>query len=105
LWDASHLSDSPQIRNKAKLRVREYIKAVANANAVDWEALRDRVSSALSAMGHQGWVVDCGHLCVRVVDANGKAWECKSCRRVHWHPTAGVCTRCLSKMELVPGGA
>ncbi len=103
-WDENEPSDNAAVREKSKVRVRDYLKAVGDAFKLDWETLRGRVNEALRAAQHAGWIVSCSHLCVHVVDEKARSWECGSCRRVHWHPSARRCTRCLGPIDPTAAG-
>lgn len=104
-WDENDPSDNAAVRERAKVRVRDYLKAVASAFQLDWETLRGRVNEALRSAQHAGWIVSCSHLCVHVVAEGDRSWECRSCRRVHWHPSARTCTRCLGPIDPTPDGS
>jgi DEAD/DEAH box helicase domain-containing protein len=85
-------------RSIAKKRVRRFLKAVAAANGVDHDFLRCRVRDALKAAGHQSggeWgIVKMEHLWVKVMDDDANPWICCGCNQLHWHASAGICTRC-----------
>lgn len=94
----------PAARGRAKIRVRDYLQAVAAANGADPDALRDAVARALDGALHNGWIVHCNRLHVRIVDGASRAWSCPSCLRAHWHQSARVCTRCLADLGTSPAG-
>ena len=96
-WTNDDINDAA--RKRSKVRIREYIKAVAVRRFVDWEKLRDCIGNVISAAGHIGWQVSADHLCIRVVKGEATAIQCPSCRRVHWQSSAGTCTRCLKELE------
>ena len=103
-WPDDHPNDSS--KSIAKKRVHRYLKAVAAAHAVDHEFLRCRVRDALKAAGHQSggqWgLVKMEHLWVRVVDKDAHPWTCADCNQLHWHASAGVCTRCCKTLPKDP---
>ena len=37
--------------------------------------------------------------------ARADAWRCRRCQRVHLHPSAGVCSRCLAPLPAAPNDA
>jgi DEAD/DEAH box helicase domain-containing protein len=102
LWGAGE--PGPTARGRAKIRVRDYLQAVAAANGADPNALREAVAHALDGAHHNGWIVHCNRLHVRVVDDPSQAWTCPSCLRVHWHQSARICTRCLADLGTSPVG-
>lgn len=103
-WDAGMPSGRPQERARAKVRVRRFLQSAAALHRLDWEVLRDNVGVALSAAQHNGWIVSCSRLSIRVAKENERANECPSCRRIHWHASGGICTRCFTKLRETPGG-
>lgn len=89
---------------RAKGRVRDYLQAVAGDHGIDWIDLRDAVRDVLKSAKHAGWVVNCNYLHVKVVDGSTNCWTCPSCRRHHWHSSAGRCTWCISRLPATAGG-
>jgi DNA-directed RNA polymerase subunit M/transcription elongation factor TFIIS len=90
---------------RKKLRVRKYIQEVADRLAgVDVDQLREAVHDSLNQEGHSGWIVAARALRVKVVEESDKPWVCDSCRRIHWHPSAGVCSRCFNELPQEPNG-
>ena len=61
--------------------------------------LADQVSRFLSGVGCNGWIIDLERLSVKVAKTGDKAWECNSCKRVHWHQSSGICTRCFAELD------
>ena len=96
--------DQPNANSKsiAKKRVLRYIEAVAKTFAVDPEVLRCNVRDALKAAQHHcggEWgIVRLEHLWVRVVSPGSHPWRCAGCNQVHWHASAGVCSRCYRRL-------
>jgi len=103
-WAEDQPSDMS--RSIAKKRVHRYLKAVAAAHAVDHDFLRCRARDTLKAAGHQSggqWgLVRMEHLWVRIVDHDAQPWTCPDCNQLHWHASAGVCTRCYKKLPKEP---
>lgn len=92
-----------------KKRVFSYLKACSEKHGTPWEQLRFAVASALMADGHQtspnSWGVVClSNLSVHVVAGNTKPWICARCAQVHWHTSAGVCSRCNARLTALPNG-
>lgn len=85
---------------RAKGRIRNYLKAVAQELGIDWTHLRDDVRQSLEQANHRGWIVQANYLLVRVVDPSTKCWTCHKCRRHHWHASARRCTWCFSELPL-----
>lgn len=86
----------------AKARVYGYLRNASEANGVALDSLKDQVVDAFIASGHatgSHWaVVNLARLHVKVVPGSDRAWECGNCSRIHWHGSAGICSRCLSKL-------
>lgn len=97
--------DQPNAKSRsiAKKRIVRYLEAVAKAYGVDPEVLRCKVRDALKEAQHhvsgQWGVVRLEHLWVRVVSPKAHPWICAGCNQVHWHPSAGVCSRCYRGLD------
>lgn len=102
-WDEGQPGGGVHL-GRAKGRVRDYLQAVADSHGIDWTALRDAVRAVLESAHHSGWVAHCNYLHVKVVDASAKCWTCHSCRRHHWHASAGHCTWCLDSLPAIGDG-
>lgn len=92
-----------------KKRVYSYLFKVASNQGINLEALREFVVEAFKSVGHAPgvnlWaVVKLEKLWVRVVQPKDHPWECKNCGQIHWQASAGVCSRCLGKLEVQPNG-
>ena len=82
----------------AKSRISAFLKKVAAIHSADWLTLREAIAHELILAKHEGWIVRGAHLYVKVVSPVSRCWTCPSCRRHHWHPSAGVCTWCLGDL-------
>lgn len=107
-WDLNQPTGNPQ-EGSAKKRVFRYLEKVSNNHKVNLETLRNSVSAAFISAGHahgtnQWAVVKLEHLWVRVTDADDHPWECTNCGRIHWHYSAGICSRCTGLLESKPNG-
>jgi hypothetical protein len=103
-WDETQPGTGSNL-GRSKGRIRSFLEAVAGDMKVDWTELRDCVRSALEASRHIGWIVHCNQLEVNVVDESARCWTCPSCKRHHWHPSAGCCTWCIRPLPPEPAGA
>ncbi len=105
-WDDITNCLTPGSISRRKVRLRDYLcSAAANNKVHSWERLRDDVNKALIAAGHSGWIVRSQYLEVHVVSDGQRCWTCSSCKRYHWHASAGVCTWCKSDLGSIPEGA
>jgi DEAD/DEAH box helicase domain-containing protein len=77
--------------------VRDYLDAMAAANGRSAAAL---VTSVDERLRHNGlvdaWLIQPNHLMMR--RAGTQSWACMACRRVHLHPSGGVCTDCQHQL-------
>ena len=98
-------SGSPEKRNsRLSKRVIGYLEAVAHQFPnLNWNTLRDSVAAGLMnanmTEGNNTWgkvVLD--YLFVEVVGDTELPIKCPSCARIHWHPSANICTRCFSTL-------
>lgn len=92
----------------AKKRVYGYLNGIAEDYHVPLKDLRSSVAQAFLEVGHangDNWaVVSLRKLWTRVIEVNDKPWECSNCGRIHWHPSAGRCSRCLGELSAQPNG-
>jgi len=92
----------------AKNRIVRFLSACARQHGIGWEVLRDHVRAALVEAGHhdnQGWgIVRMSELWVRVADRDAIPWTCARCAQVHWHASAGVCSRCTALLGPMRNG-
>jgi len=86
----------------AKARVYGYLRNASEAHGVALHSLKNQVVEAFIACGHAtggNWaVVNLARLHVKVVAGTDRAWNCGHCGRIHWHASAGVCSRCLVRL-------
>lgn len=91
-----------------KKRTVRYLRACGDKHGVDWQVLRDHVRDALVAAGHhvnQAWgIVRMSELWVKVAGRGDRPWTCARCAQVHWHASAGVCSRCTGELASSPNG-
>lgn len=90
----------------AKSRVYRYLQEVSEKHLVVLDLLRESVARAFVMSGHANgdlWgVVKLDKLNVYVVDRQHRPWVCENCNRIHWHASAGVCSRCFSALPAEP---
>lgn len=91
-------------RGAARKRVRSYITAISERSGVGFEILRDAVRVAFKAHGHQWGVVSLMQTQAKVVGTEERCWQCDRCMQIHWHASAGVCSRCCNSLALVAAG-
>jgi DEAD/DEAH box helicase domain-containing protein len=88
----------------AKKRVFRYLSAVSDIHHVGVKELRAAVATAMTHAGHAllgGWgIVRLEELWVRLVDPGARATLCGRCGQVHWHDSAGVCSRCCAPLGI-----
>jgi len=103
-WNVGEPKDGPNIRAAAKIRIINYLKAVGQKHSIDWETLRDEIEAALAKNNHTGWIVNFDYLSISVNTGDKKSYNCIKCNRVHWHNSAGICTRCYNVLNDEPNG-
>lgn len=81
-----------------------FLNAVAVKFHLNFSDLRNQVSLCLVQNGHNGdagWgKVALNSLYVKVVPENTHPIICGNCQRIHWHKSAGVCTRCFKDLPI-----
>ena len=86
--------------------LREYLSAVAGHHSRDLGALQAAVVARIEAGSLvENFLIHPARL--RIRPARDIAFECSRCRRVHLHPSAGICTDChtvLGHPRVVGGG-
>jgi DEAD/DEAH box helicase domain-containing protein len=91
-----------------KKRTVRFLRACGDKHGIDWQVLRDHVREALVTAGHhvnQAWgVVRMSELWVKVAGRNEKPWICTRCAQIHWHASAGICSRCTGALTSSPNG-
>ncbi len=107
-WQHNQPTGAPNEGPKKK-RVYNYLAKVASDKTINLEVLKKSVVDAFKSVGHSpsadSWaVVKLEKLWVRVVKPEDQPWECGNCGQVHWQASAGVCSRCLNKLEMQPNG-
>ena len=78
----------------AKKRVRSYLEAVSKKSGIGFDTIRGAVRGALKSAGHQWGVVNLMSTYVKVVGGDDSSWQCERCMQIHWHASAGICSRC-----------
>lgn len=98
VWHEDH--PTPQTRQPAKRRLFRYLQAVASLHVgMTVDDLRVSVRNALNAAGHTLWgIIRFDKLFLYPVYPTSRSYTCPTCRRVHWHSSAGICTRCFQRL-------
>lgn len=106
-WQASQPTGGA-LEGVDKRRTVRYLRACGDKHGVDWQVLRDHVRDALIASGHhanQAWgIVRMSELWVKFAGRSDRPWACARCGQVHWHASAGICTRCTAELAPAPDG-
>lgn len=99
--DASEYTqpDFPVYNHHITASLRRFIQAVAIKASIDEQWLGRAVFGALREAGHDNAKIVTRHLDIRVSLSGDPAWTCGLCGRHHLHPSAGVCTNCLTELH------
>lgn len=108
-WDDDQPRGHPAERG-AKRRVRQFLANVASINRVDAATVQRQVVAALKQAGHVAaggrWgIVKLERLYVRLAPREARPWVCGQCNQVHWHRSAGTCSRCNFALANTPNGS
>lgn len=77
--------------------VRDYLEQAALRASLDPGAFKARITELVENAGVvQAWVIQPRAMLLE--QAGGEVWECESCRQLHLHPAAGICTGCESQL-------
>lgn len=92
-------------RNVAKVRVRDYLSLVSEKSKVGYEPLRIAVRQSFLGSGHGKWgVAKLSATYAKVVSEDDRCWQCERCSQIHWHASAGICSRCCGSLATSPNG-
>lgn len=92
-------------RSAAKHRVYTFLSSVARACGVPYESLREKVQAAFTSTRNADWgVVNLRVAQAFVVESEDQCWQCDRCNQVHWHASAGVCSRCAAPLPVKRNG-
>jgi DEAD/DEAH box helicase domain-containing protein len=87
----------------ARARLRNYIRACVQLHGLDEPTTRAVTWEAIClAGGHESAKLQAHRLLVRIGLQDDPLWICPSCRRVHMHRAAGICTGCLVHLGAEP---
>jgi len=91
--------DFPVYDNRITASLRRFIQSVASKAGVDTQELGSAVFDALREADHSNAKIITRRLDIRVSLSDDAVWTCSACGRHHLHPSAGVCTNCLSDLS------
>ncbi len=94
--------DFPVYNNQVTASLRRPIQFIAAKSRVNAQGLGNAVFDALREAGHANAKIITRLLDVRVSLSNDPVWTCNACGRRHLHPSAGICTNCLSELQDTP---
>jgi len=87
-------------RNATRGAIKPYIKACAAKYHVEENDLGQAVFDYLHSHGHQNFMVSISNIHIRTINSqNAVAYVCPKCKRVHLHPSAGICSGCLGDLN------
>ena len=93
---SSHDWASPPTNTPAY--VRDYLRTIANLQGLTAAALETDVVDYLTNSGCLNqFILQAPALCL--LRAGVQFYECPQCRRIHLHPSGGICTDCLSHLN------
>ena len=80
--------------------VRNYLLEIANLRGLNAAALETDVMTYLThAECLDQFILQAPALCLLRQGTRAQFYECPQCRRIHLHPSGGVCTDCLSTLN------
>lgn len=97
------ITDYPEYVS-ARVAMKQYIRAVAEKHEYNEVKLGEAVFKAINDSGHTNSIIQTERLNVKVVSNESPIWTCPTCRRIHLHPSAGICTYCQSSLEIHSNG-
>jgi len=84
-WQSSH---------DVSKKLRRFVEAYCAKSGGDPDAVIGKFMSVLGEKGHLDGIVSVSKVWYRPLPEDAAYWRCETCKRVHLHRGAGVCTRC-----------
>ena len=88
LTDCSDYGDLPT-------KLKKYVHKVCEKNDINESILGEAIFNILSYEGHKYGIINIRLLNIKITHENDPVWQCPVCKRIHLHPSAGICTNCL----------
>lgn len=78
---------------------KKYVKNVALYHGIDEEQLGNALWNSLTSdHKHYDGILKLEILRIYFADDNDKVYECRFCKTIHLHPSAGICKSCFNKL-------
>jgi DEAD/DEAH box helicase domain-containing protein len=95
-------SHDPNPPSNTPAYVRDYVRAVAaqrglNGTALEADAIQYLIGSGCLLPAPNQFILQAQALCL--LGAGAQFYDCPRCRRVHLHPSGGICTDCLTPLN------
>lgn len=91
------------VQPPARARLRNYVRACAALHGLDDPTVLNTTWDAICRHGgHESAKLQAHRLLIKIGLQDDPVWVCQSCQRIHMHRAAGICTGCLSPLNLDP---
>ena len=88
----------PFRRNGRFSGILKYCEKVADHHGVSRDSLENAVQSVINQNGVAGWLLSADALFLMLAGNEDSIWRCDHCKRVHLHPSAGICSHCCESL-------
>ena len=85
-------------------KIRHYVEKVSILHSCNLEDLIEALTMAINENGHGGWLLHVESMDIQLLKGDEQSYVCNNCKRIHFHPSAGVCTHCYDELQKTPSG-
>ena len=99
--DTNFEEDGVFAANRRLHCIAKFCERVAGHHQVDFHSVEDAVRDLINNndVANNGWILSADRLHLSLTTDDGPVWRCTHCRRVHLHPSAGVCSHCFDTLN------
>jgi hypothetical protein len=100
-YDASdfNVTEFPDYRSITSKKIKNFLGKLAEMWGTNPEVVGNSIIEFLARCGHPNLIVNIGEVVIVPTKSNTPVWICPNCKWPHLHPSAGICTECLSPLS------
>lgn len=89
--------EKPYADLQTRHRLKKYVRSAAHFyNVTNADTLGEAITGYLQAKGHRGLYIQTERLFINFTGPDSPVYECNKCKKVHLHPSGGICTFCFT---------
>lgn len=88
--------------NVTNQRMKKFMHALASKWETDPKIIGESLLAFLAKCGHSNFIIHVEDVVLVPCKGSTPVWICTKCKRLHLHPSAGICTRCFSRLDSQP---